>query len=124
MASSCSSDPETTKRVLTTNWVLRSAPQGDVLDVTVAVGSSTCNSFEGFDVDESDTDVRVVARWGSRGGGCTDDLRTTDEQVRLARPLGDRELTGCNHGVQQAPRPWGTTAPCRDVFPPFGGPAQ
>lgn len=110
-ASACSSGPEAT------NWVLDRPPEGRVLDVAVAIGSSTCHRFVGFDVEETGAEVHVIAYFDrdSRGATCTEDLSTIRQRVRLSRPLGDRDLTGCTSGIPQAPDPWGPIDDCRTV---------
>jgi hypothetical protein len=107
----CSSGPEST------NWALVKAPDGAVLTLAVALGSSSCHRFVGFDVTESSDEVRVVAKFDRDSGGkaCTSDLSTTSEEVRLAEPLGERRLTGCDSGIPQAPKPWGQRDDCRVV---------
>lgn len=107
----CSSGPEST------NWALLAPPDGAVLTVAVALGSTSCNRFVGFDVTESNDEVRVVAKLDRDSGGkaCTSDLSMTSQELRLAAPLGERELTGCNAGIPQAPNPWGPRDDCRVV---------
>jgi hypothetical protein len=80
-----------------TDWTLRAPPDGNVLELRVAVGSSSCNEFAGVDVREREDEVRIIARLDRTGGpDCTSDDSVHDVDVELAEPVGDRELTGCH----------------------------
>jgi hypothetical protein len=71
-----------------------------VIPISVRLGSSSCNRLERVATTETDEDVTIVAtvrRIGGGGGGCTDDLAGEAVDVELERPLGDRELRGCEH---------------------------
>jgi hypothetical protein len=89
--------------VARTDWELRTAPSSDLLDLRVAVGSSSCDTFDRIAISESaDTVtlhayVRTQFEWG---GSCTDDFVIRDDViVQLQAPLGDRELIGCDGHV-------------------------
>jgi hypothetical protein len=88
-----------------TDWTLRSRPEGNVLELRVAVGSSSCNEFSGVEVREREDEVRITARLDTSGGpDCTSDDTVHDVDVELDEPLGDRDLTGCQPRNSVNPR--------------------
>jgi hypothetical protein len=92
-------------------WGLRSELASDttVVPITVRIGSSSCHRFDGVTVAETDESVKITASVSSLGRrDCTADLRFRAVDVRLARPLGDRELEGCAHVDRR---------PCDEVTP-------
>jgi hypothetical protein len=80
-----------------TEWRLVDVQPSNVLVIEVAVGSSSCNEFEGVTVEETAAEVEIRAVVGVDAGAdiCTDDLVIGREEIRLTDPLDDRELTGC-----------------------------
>jgi hypothetical protein len=80
-----------------TEWDLAGATQTAHLELTVWVGSSSCNKFDSVVTTESASDVTIIARLrvDATAGGCTSDLTRTVVGVDLEAPLGDRELLGC-----------------------------
>lgn len=101
------------------DWALESL-DGAELEVVVAVGSSSCNTFERLDVFEGPRSVRINAIVNiPRGlsGDCTTDLVTQRVSVTLAEPLGDRTLTGCHIGSTFDSGLWGEPRQtCADVL--------
>jgi hypothetical protein len=91
LASSCS-----TTETVDTAWNLVGPPTGDVLEIVVAVGSSSCNSFDELHVTETEeaVDIRTTIEVDDPGN-CTDDLTTSTQTIELDARLGDRALTGC-----------------------------
>lgn len=86
------------------DWALTSV-DGSVLNVVVAVGSGSCDRFEGIVVSETQTEVKVTAMVSEKEPGsglfttgCTASLRFEHVEVVLNRPVGDRDLTGCAPG--------------------------
>ena len=71
-----------------------------VIPISVRLGSSSCNRLERVTTTETDEDVTIVAtvrRVEGGSGGCTDDVGAEAVDVVLERPLGARELRGCEH---------------------------
>ncbi|HET7721549.1 MAG TPA: hypothetical protein VFK43_16390 [Acidimicrobiales bacterium] len=104
-----------------TDWTLRSPPDGNVLELRVAVGSSSCNEFAGLDVREREDEVRIIARLDRTGGpDCTADDSVHDVDVELGEPLDDRELTGCHPRNSVNPRFESAGRDCTAVGAPEG----
>lgn len=81
-------------------WALdASTPDGQTLLLRTHFGgvASNCARFEGFTVEQTETEVHVVANvWRDRFADfCTDDGATEALVLELDAPLGDRALTGC-----------------------------
>jgi hypothetical protein len=70
--------------------------EGPVLRVAFLVGSDGCGSSAGVVAEEADTAVRLTAkvRYDTRDGRSICPLagQRVTEEVRLSRPLGDRDL--------------------------------
>lgn len=85
------------------DWALTSV-DGNVLSVVVAVGSSSCDRFEGVEVSEDQSEVSISALVSEKqsGGlfttGCNSDMGFENIEIELNHPLGDRALTGCVPG--------------------------
>ena len=79
----------------TSEWsLLRTS--GRSLELRVWVGSSTCNEYEGINVDETARSVTITAHIKrERNADCTDDLTSKEVTVVLERSLGRRTLSGC-----------------------------
>ena len=83
-----------------TDWVLAEEPKGNRLSLDIAIGDS-CTSLDQIGVYESPTEVNIQAfvdRQGARQGasGCNSILKTERHEIDLARPLGARDLRGCD----------------------------
>jgi hypothetical protein len=87
------------------DWDLREPVDGNVLELVVYIGSSSCHSFNGVEVDEHDDAVSITARVrSSNDSDCTADDATHEVTVRLDEPLGERALEGCRPRNPIAPR--------------------
>ena len=95
VATSCTASDDTDR--VRAGWMLEAAPTDDVLPVLVQIGSSSCNSFDGLTVTETASQVKVEAYINRKTNvhECTADLSMHREPVRLAAPLGQRQLVGC-----------------------------
>lgn len=78
-----------------TDWVLTRDPDGDVLHFEVGIGKS-CKFLDRIDVDETGLSVKIAAYVDKHGSNCDDILKVEQHEVRLAEPLGMRELLGCD----------------------------
>lgn len=76
-------------------WVLTDDPDGDVLQIEVLIGNG-CWFLNRIDVDENAFTVKISAWVDSRGSDCDDIQKLEYHEVRLAEPLGTRELLGCD----------------------------
>jgi outer membrane protein assembly factor BamB len=76
-------------------WELTGAsPDGSLLTLATSVGG--CGSFEGWTSEETAEKVHVEAWWEHSGDdACRAILHVAQVTLRLERPLGDRQLTGC-----------------------------
>lgn len=76
-------------------WELTgSSPDGRLL--TLATSGGGCSTFQGWITGEDADQVHVEARWEHSGDeACPAILRGDHITLRLAQPLGDRHLTGC-----------------------------
>jgi hypothetical protein len=98
------------RREATASWELSAPvdPSTAVLPITVFVGSSSCDRFDGVEAVETTEAVTVTATISSLTGdrACTSDLWTERAEVTLEEPLGDRELLGCGRvpGYPDEPR--------------------
>lgn len=100
------------------------SPDERILHVTTIFGgvASGCNRWEGWEVAESDDRVTVAARmWRDPDVEiCTDEGHQRDRYVQLERPLGDRDLVGCErddcrHAALDHWLPGGTVDAASDV---------
>lgn len=101
--------PQPPTTVRSTPWALAAEPEGATLQLTVAIGSSSCDRFERIDVAEGPGIVTIetfVRTSAGPGVACTTDFGVQDMTVTLDAPLADRALTGCD------PDP---TIDCREV---------
>lgn len=78
-------------------WLLVDEPDTTATELTVRVFvGDGCNEFKRLSVDESDEQVQVTAVAHESGAAdCNALMQTREETVRLAAPLGDREIVGC-----------------------------
>lgn len=110
MLAGCGAGAGADRREASASWEL-SAPVDSnavVLPLTVFVGSSSCDRFDGVEAVETTGSVTVTATISSLTGdrGCTSDMRTERVEVTLQAPLGARALLGCGQapGYPDEPR--------------------
>ncbi len=77
------------------DWVLTQDPDGDILYFDVGIGDG-CAFLDRIDVDETGWGVKISAYVDTRGSSCPAILKIEPHEVRLAEPLGTRELLGCD----------------------------
>lgn len=78
-------------------WALTAEPDGKTIAVRAEFGGSSCTDFDEWQVEESSTEVEVTAVVSFSGAAdCTADLVFEPFVVRLAAPLGNRRLVGCD----------------------------
>jgi hypothetical protein len=81
---------------VTAPWVLTDPPHGTELHVEALIGGTSCTELVRWQVTEDDEQVEILAVLArSDPGDCTDDIGSASQVVRLADPLGDRDLVGC-----------------------------
>lgn len=92
------------------------ALDGDAIDIRIVVGSSSCHHLDRVEIEETASEVEVVAFVRGPGPfqGCTADLGFSPLMVKIS--LGDRRLTGCllgeGHFDARVPR-----TSCADIVP-------
>jgi len=96
-----------------TEWVLTQDPDGDTLHLDVVIGNG-CKSLNRIDVAEIERRVMISAYVDTHGANCVDILNIEQHEVRLAAPVGDRELMGCDPPVRYSERGPGLVD-CRSV---------
>jgi len=78
-------------------WALTAEPDGSTVRVRAEFGGSSCTDFDEWQVEETSTEVEVTAVVTFSGAAdCTADLVSEPYTVRLAVPLGNRRLVGCD----------------------------
>ena len=78
-------------------WALTAEPDGSTVRVRAEFGGSSCTTFDEWKVEETSTEVEVTAVVTFSGAAdCTADLVSEPYTVRLAVPLGNRRLVGCD----------------------------
>lgn len=79
-----------------TRWRLLE-PGSERLVLDVLIGSSSCNRYLRTDVVETGetVEVRAFVEVNAAVEACTGDLQTRLTPVRIAEPIGSRELVGC-----------------------------
>lgn len=78
-------------------WHVTETTRENVFEVEALYGGSSCSEFRRWDVEESATSVRVEAIVEYTDVEvCTDDLLSEMHTVRLAEPLAERDLLGCD----------------------------
>ena len=75
---------------------LTAEPDGAALPLRAEFGGSSCADLEGWEVEETASEVEVRAVVRVEGGECTADLVIQWHTVRLSSPLGERRLVGCD----------------------------
>lgn len=92
-------------------WRLTGQPNGTAVELPAEFGGSSCSEFERWTVEESGStvEVRAFAKF-SDAPDCTADQVFEPHTVRLADPLGDRRLAGCD--------PDNADAACTEVVEP------
>jgi hypothetical protein len=110
---SCSS--ENKESVNQVHWDLNAIADPSTLKISGYIGSSSCSTFESFNVveDINRVEITVMAR-SSGADACTADMRIKEIDVSLAAPLGERELTGCLPFESQ---PGESDLGCRTIVP-------
>jgi hypothetical protein len=100
-----------------TDWALV-AVDGRTIELTVEIGNGTCHSLDEVVLDETTTEVNVTAhrRW-HEDRPCTLDRNAERVIVGLDRPLGDRELTGCDAAGTLDRLAGGDQRSCRETMP-------
>jgi len=76
-------------------WVLTEDPDGEVLQIEFVIGNG-CWFLDRIDVDENAFTVKISAWVERRGSDCEGLEKIERHEVRLAAPLGTRELLGCD----------------------------
>lgn len=95
-------------------WVLKSPPEGNSLQLIVAVGLP-CNRLQPVEVDETASGVTVNATVQLSDEPCDSMFVSEDVEVTLDRQLGDRMLLGCEAPSGEAVRLDLTNPECREV---------
>lgn len=102
-----------------TDWdVVAFDPGSADLEILVWVGSSSCDVFEGFDIEEGPDQVVLVALdtpTSTRAGGCTADLISSRQNVTLRAPPGAKTLVGCRPDAPVARSPIGPITDCHTI---------
>lgn len=77
-------------------WALVDEPVGTTFGLRAEFGGSSCAGFNEWEVEESasQVEVRAIVTFSGAEEG-TADLVTEPYRLRLAEPLGERELLGC-----------------------------
>ncbi len=110
LATACGAGGEHDEQVV---WALVEEPVGTTYELGAAFGGSSCTEFREWEVEEGSTEVEVRAIVTFSGeADCTADLVYEPYTLRLATPLGQRELLGCD--------PDDDDRDCTQVVPPSG----
>jgi hypothetical protein len=76
-------------------WRLTAEPSDSTMELRAEFGGSSCSEFDQWRVDESASEVEILATAQFEDGDCTADEVFEAHTVVLDAPLAGRRLTGC-----------------------------